>query len=122
MIQNLSTENEDVRLSCVKALKEIGKPAVPALIKSFENQNKTVRKYIVFSLLEIGDQRAVPYLEELYNESAEKTNTSAKLVEAGKERQIDQTLLEAMEKENMNFRRKWQELLKKRGRTKQSHL
>ncbi|WP_341536987.1 HEAT repeat domain-containing protein [Methanosarcina barkeri] len=68
LIQNLSAENEETKLSCARALVEIGEPAVPDMIKSLENQNKTVRKYIVFSLIEMGDKRAVPELKELFKE------------------------------------------------------
>lgn len=72
------------------------------MIKSLENQNKTVRKYIVFSLIEIGDEKAVPGLTELFKE---KTETSAEFTEKKGDEKVDQTLLKAVEEKDLNFRK-----------------
>ncbi len=68
-IENLNSTSHDVREAAIKALVEIGKPAVETLITSLESTNKEVQISASRALGEIGDTRAIQPLIALLTES-----------------------------------------------------
>src|SRR5436305_1406867 len=64
LIHVLGDWNSSVRTLATEALVKIGRPAVPALIKSLRHESIEVRRATVRALIEIPDVRAISALSD----------------------------------------------------------
>ncbi len=60
-----NADEEDAQLNAIMAIEAIGTAATPALLPLLTSDNKILRQNVALSLMHLGDNRSLPYLQRL---------------------------------------------------------
>ena len=60
-----NADDEDAQLHAIMAIEAIGTVATPALLPLLSSDNKILRQNVALSLMHLGDNRSLPYLQRL---------------------------------------------------------